>query len=88
MENVFEISALIQRNNEDEAVAIKGYTELLDVVFKSDLENEEKENESLPNEEIARKSLSSFVSSSLHWEPVDLTNCASKTIQNHQKQKK
>lgn len=33
MENIFEISALIQRNNEDEAVAIKGYTELLDVVF-------------------------------------------------------
>lgn len=43
MENIFEISALIQRNNEDEAVAIKGYTELLDVVFKSDLANEEKE---------------------------------------------
>ena len=43
MENVFEISALIQRNNEDEAVAIKGNTEQLDVVFKSDLANEEKE---------------------------------------------
>ena len=43
MENIFEISALIQRNNEDESVAIKGYTELLDVVFKSDLANEEKE---------------------------------------------
>lgn len=43
MENIYEISALIQRNNEDEAVAIKGYTELLDLVFKSDLTNENKE---------------------------------------------
>ena len=43
MENIYEISAIIQRNNEDEAVAIKGYTELLDLVFKSDLTNESKE---------------------------------------------
>lgn len=43
MEQIYKIANLIQVNNEDEASAIAGYTELLHEVFVSDLSSTEKE---------------------------------------------
>lgn len=42
MKDIYEISAIIQDNNKDEAEAIAGYSRLLDKVLKSELEGKEK----------------------------------------------
>ena len=42
MKDIYEISAIIQENNKDEAEAIAGYSRLLDKVLLSDLEGKEK----------------------------------------------
>lgn len=40
---LLEIATEVQRNNADEAIAIKGYTELLNAVAKSELESEDRQ---------------------------------------------
>lgn len=42
MKDIYEIAAIIQDNNKDEAEAISGYSRLLDRVLLSDLEGKEK----------------------------------------------
>lgn len=42
MKDIYEIAAIIQDNNKDEAEAISGYSRLLDKVLLSDLEGKEK----------------------------------------------
>lgn len=42
MKKTYEIAAIIQENNKDEATAIAGYSRLLEEVLMSDLEDREK----------------------------------------------
>ena len=42
MRKIYEIASLIQANNKDEAQAIVGYSDLLEMVLNSELDNKEK----------------------------------------------